>query len=216
MALSARFALCSKGRRERRAAWDWAEFRRTPAAQQDVIPGKVDTNLLSLAVFYATNAERAKRELPLLKYSKTVEKAAALQSDLMRKRGGIGHENPEAPQWRTLVQRVRWAGLKYRFIAENVATAFDLQYESGRPFYKRRVGRERVLSYAPGGKPIPKQTYASFAEALVASWMRSPGHRANILRKDPEFLGVSCLPGNERKEMTTFYCTQVFFAPREN
>src|SRR5688500_16807340 len=94
---------------------DWAEFRRTPAAQQEIIAGKVDTNLLSMAVFYATNAERAKRELPLLKYSKTVEKAAALQSDLMRKRGGIGHENPEAPQWRTLVQRVRWAGLKYRF-----------------------------------------------------------------------------------------------------
>ena len=204
-------ALCSSAQ----AAQDWAAFRQTPAAQRESAPGDLETNVLSRAVFHATNAAREKHGLPPLQYSEKVEKAAALQSRLMRERGSIGHENPKTPKFRTLEQRVEWAGLNYRFIAENVATAFSLQYDSGRPFYKREVQGRTILSYKPDGKPIPRHTYASFASALVDSWMNSPGHRANILHRKAEFLGASCLPElSPSEEMTTFYCTQVFFTPQ--
>ena len=173
----------------------------------------LDTNRLSEAVFEATNAQRRENGVPPLRYSERAERAAALQSELMRKRGALGHENPEAPNWRILEQRAEWAGLKYRFVAENVATAFGRNYESGRPFYLRQVGGETVVSYEPRGEPIPHHTYATFADALVKSWMRSAGHRANILLRQAEFMGTSCLPGNGDSEMTTFYCTQVFFSP---
>jgi uncharacterized protein YkwD len=56
-------------------------------------------------------------------------------------------------------------------------------------------------------------TYLSFAEALVESWMQSPGHRKNILHKEQEYLGCACELARKTNAMETFYCAQVFFAP---
>ena len=52
-----------------------------------------------------------------------------------------------------------------------------------------------------------------FAEALVDSWMKSPGHRKNILHGEVEYLGCACELPRNADAMQTFYCTQVFFLP---
>jgi uncharacterized protein YkwD len=88
-----------------------------------------------------------------------------------------------------------------------------LRYESGKAFYKRESGGKTVYSYRPEGGVIPPHTYESFARALVESWMNSAGHRKNILLKEAEYLGVSCMGAAAESGMPVFYCTQVFLAP---
>jgi uncharacterized protein YkwD len=191
----------------------WEQFVRKPATQQELDPSNLDTNLLDAAVLHATNLERTKRGLQPLKHSEKARRAARMQSRIMRDRGSISHENPERRSLKTVEDRARAADLAFRFLAENVATAFDLQYESGKSFYPRVEGDREIVSYTPNGPAIPRHTYATFAEALVRSWMNSPGHRENILNPEAEFLGSSCLPDREKAAMRKFYCAQVFYAP---
>jgi uncharacterized protein YkwD len=109
--------------------------------------------------------------------------------------------------------RAKLAGLRPRVLAENVASTFGRRYKSGQPFYSREQNGRKIYSAEPNGPPIPMHTYSSFAEALVDSWMKSPGHRKNILHSEVEYLGCACdLPRNPNA-METFYCTQVFFTP---
>lgn len=207
------FIPCPAAERAQSEVYGWKQFTRLEAAQKEIDFRKVDTNLIAAAVFHATNAKRVEHGLKPLKYEKKAGLAAAIQSDIMRRRGSISHNNPETPRFNTLDDRARAAGLEYKLIAENVATAFGYAYESGRSFYARKEGGKEVFSYKPGGAPIRPHTYVSFAEALVKSWMESPGHRKNILLKDAEYLGASCLPEKRAEGMVRFYCTQVFFTP---
>jgi uncharacterized protein YkwD len=139
--------------------------------------------------------------------------AADIQSQIMKKRGSISHENPERPLYATLIKRVNSVGVKPGFAAENVATAFGLRYDSGRKFYKREERGKTIFSYTPEGPGMQPHTYESFARALVEAWMNSPGHRKNILHESAEYLGASCAPSLAKTEMPIFYCTQVFLAP---
>jgi uncharacterized protein YkwD len=103
--------------------------------------------------------------------------------------------------------------LKFRFCAENVATAFGVQYQSGQKFYTRMENGSTVISSEPRGKAVPPHTYVTFAEALIASWMKSPGHRKNILNPEGRYFGASCLPEKKSEGIPIFYCVQVFFTP---
>ena len=192
----------------------WEEFKKSEAGQRKIDPEDLDTNLVAVAILHATNQQRQEQKLAPLQYHEGARKAAALQARIMQERGSISHVNPDQPNLRTLEDRVKAAGLKYQFIAENVATAFGIKYEAGKPFYPRTENGQEVFSYEPRGEPIPPHSYASFAEALVENWMSSPGHRKNILNEAAEFLGASCFPKTDETGMTKFYCAQVFFTPR--
>jgi uncharacterized protein YkwD len=184
------------------------------AAAQEIRSDSVNHALLAAAILRETNVRRAKNGLPLLKHETKATEAAKIQSEIMRGRGAISHENPENARYRTLEMRVKSVGLDYRLIAENVATAFGLQYQSGARFYPMRENGRTVFRYKSGGPTIPPHTYATFAKALVDAWMNSKGHRENILRKEAQFLGSYCAPAeNKDGQMPIYYCTQVFFTP---
>ena len=193
---------------------DWESFRQSDAGRKSIEPDALETNILAAAILHATNHHRRENRLEPLEFHEGARRAAALQAKIMRDRGSISHENPNQPKLRTLEDRVAAVGLDYRYIAENVATAFALQYESGKPFYTRSEGGETIFSKEPRGKPIPRHTYATFAESLVKNWMNSPGHRKNILSQSAKFMGASCFPARDGTGMTKFYCAQVFFTPR--
>lgn len=189
------------------------QFSETKEAQEEIRFDAVRPELLSAAVLHETNRRRNEKGLPPVKHHAKGVQAAEIQSQIMKKRGSISHENPENPKYETLPKRVKAVGVNPGFAAENVATAFGLRYESGKAFYKREEQGRTVFSFTPDGPPIPAHTYASFAKALVDSWMNSPGHRDNILHKSAEYLGVSCVVSLAKSEMPMFYCTQVFLAP---
>lgn len=205
--------------------FNWSSFQEFEPAQQEIDFDRVNTNLLSAAVFHETNRRREREGLPALAHHSGARRAAALQAKVMAARGSISHQNPEQPELATLQDRLAEVGLRPRFAAENVATAFGLQYESGKPFFERVENGRTIYSFKPNGPPIPPHTYLSFAKALLDQWMNSPGHRKNIVSSEPEFLGASSLPGktgNSGKSgprrsgpsrMPVFYCAQVFYTP---
>jgi uncharacterized protein YkwD len=124
----------------------------------------------------------------------------------------VAHINPRKQERRTPADRVREVGLNIRFVAENVASHFGLQYEAGRTVYPQRREGEMEYFYKPGGKAIENHTYRSFAQSLVNQWMESPGHKKNILSEQPNFLGAGCsISKNEKPGMEKFYCVQLFF-----
>lgn len=189
------------------------QFSGTKEARDEINFDAIRAELLSAAVWHETNLRRSEKGLPPLKHHPKAVQTAEIQSQIMKKRGSISHENPGHPKYETLLKRVKSVGLNPGFAAENVATAFGLRYESGKAFYKRQEAGRTIFSYTHNGPAIPPHTYGTFARALVESWMNSPGHRDNILHKDAEYLGASCVVSISKSEMPMFYCTQVFLAP---
>ena len=194
--------------------YDVKSFAKLRQAQQPVDPDAVNYDLLDAAVFHETNRRREQQRLPLLKHDENARAAARMQSRDMAKGAFVDHENPD-PKKKTMTERAKLAGLRPRVLAENVASSFGRRYKSGQPFYSREENGRKIYSSEPDSPPIPMHTYLSFAEALLDSWMKSPGHRKNILHGDVEYLGCACALPRNPNAMETFYCTQIFFTPLE-
>jgi uncharacterized protein YkwD len=197
---------------------DWfamagSEFRQRSEPRQRIDLNSINSRLLSAAVHHETNLRRERHRLPPLKYDMRAEEAARMQAEAMAQGRFVGHINPLDASRRDLADRVRLAGLRPAFAAENVAQAFGRHYKSGRPFTVEKAGNEVVYRYAPSGEAIPMHTYLSFAADLLDGWMDSPGHRKNILHQRPHFHGCSASPGRDATGMEIFHCVQVFFTP---
>ena len=190
-----------------------ASFRKLPAANQVIDPEKVNKALLDAAVFHETNRRRAMEKLKPLRHHAKAREAAAIQSRSMAETGVVRHENPQ-PNASVPSDRAQLAGLaRPAFLAENVASTFARRYRSGVKFYVREEDGREIYSAEPNGPPIPLHTYLTFATTLVDSWMVSLGHRNNIMAPEAEYLGCSCIRGEKRTAMDTYYCTQVFYRP---
>jgi len=186
-------------------------FARNTEARRAIDPANINQKLLEAAVFHETNRRRAEERLPALRYDAKAHEMARIQARAMAKGQFVEHENPD-PKLRTMQDRAKAVGLQPRVLAENVASAFGRRYKSGQNFYVRQENGRTIYSYEPEGPAIPMHTYLSSAEALVESWMQSPGHRKNILHKEPEYLGCACELA-KKSGMETFYCAQEFFSP---
>jgi uncharacterized protein YkwD len=186
-----------------------ASFARNVEARRLIDPANINQQLLEAAVFHETNRRRAEQGLAALRYDAKAHEMARLQARAMAKDQAVEHENSD-PKLRTMQDRAKAVGLRPRVLAENVASAFGRRYKSGQNFYIREENGRTIYSYEPEGPAIPMHTYLSFAEALVESWMQSPGHRKNILHKEPEYLGCACELSPKKSGMETFYCAQVF------
>lgn len=190
-------------------------FRTNAAVQKRIpFPG-ADLDLLSAAIHHETNRRRIAHRLPALEYHQKARAAAALMSEAMATKSFVDHIDRFHPDRRELKDRIKLVGLTPAYAGENVAMTFARKYESGRGFITEREGGQTVFRYEPGGPPIEMHTYHSFAVALLDYWMDSPGHRENILRRRPRFLGCSAAPARNDVGMEVFYCAQVFFTPLE-
>ncbi len=185
------------------ADYDATSFRRVAEARRAIHPQRLDRDLLDAAVLHETNRRRLQHNLPPLRFDARARTAARIQASAMAKGEFVDHENPE-PRYRTMADRAKVAGLRPRMLAENVASAFGRRYESGKQFYTRQENGRTVYSYEPDGPPIAMHSHISFAEALVEGWMKSPGHRKNILAPSARFLGCACEPGGTQSQMETF------------
>ena len=187
-------------------------FRKLPEARRAIDPESINQRLLDAAVFHETNRRRAEHRLPALVYHPKAEEMARIQALAMAKGKFVDHNNPD-PKRKTMEDRAKVVGLRPSVLAENVASSFGRRYQSGKSFYTREERGRTIYSYEPNGPPIPMHSYISFAEDLVESWMQSPGHRKNILHKEPDYLGCACELPRDPNAMETFYCAQAFFSP---
>ncbi len=172
----------------------------------------INHDLLSAALFHETNKKRKENGKEQLDHLPRLDEASRMHARDMAEHEYVAHINPREQELRRPLDRVREAGLNdIRFVAENVASHFGIQYEPGEMVFAVEEDGETKYYYERGGEPIESHTYRSFAETLVDNWMKSQGHRKNILAEKAEFLGTGCSKEEGEKGPVKFYCVQLFF-----
>jgi uncharacterized protein YkwD len=189
----------------------YKNFRRNPLFNQLIDFDRIDYPLLHAAIFFMTNEARVRSARHPVEFALELERAAYHHSKYMAEQNFFAHENPYSNRRNTADQRAKLAGITNPLLAENIATHFGIKYKPATPVYP--VDREQgTFSYEPDGALIPHHTYLSFAEAIVAQWMDSPPHRANILSPDALQLGCGAYFYHDANfhNMPTFKATQNF------
>ena len=189
-----------------------SEFFEKGKVEEKIDLRHIDHSLLSAAIFHETNRKRKQHGRDQLSHLPRLDEASRMHARDMAEHEYVAHINPREQALRTPHGRVREAGLDdIRFLAENVASHFGIQYEPGRVVFPIEKDGDTEYSYQLGGEPIANHTYRSFAESLVDEWMNSPGHRENILSEKPVFLGAGCSRGEGDEGPVKLYCVQLFF-----
>lgn len=98
-----------------------ATFRLHPPVRQVMDRAKMDVGLLNAAIFFATDTEREKHKLPMLRTSRALTACAYEHSRDMALENFFSHDNPNDPAKRTAWQRMEAKGMKSGARAENIA-----------------------------------------------------------------------------------------------
>jgi uncharacterized protein YkwD len=152
-----------------------ARFDRT------VGPDGPDERLFQEAVLYYVNVERRRAGQRPLASDPKLARAAAGHAINMAAHRTMSHRLA-VPKAGKLAERLEGNGVAFRKAGENIA--MDKAYRLvGRPISTKAAGC--AFTYADTGEAVPRHSHASLAGAVVARWMASSGHRANIL--DPGF-----------------------------
>ncbi len=198
---------------------DWpamppAEFARRPEVLARIEPASLDRDLLAAAILHETNRVRQRLGLPRFVHVSKLDEAADLKAAGGAVQLDLRHENP-LPLTATPAERVRYTGLAYREVSENIArlALLDLPAGSTQVGVRPREGRAEYFRLDTGATVV-NSTYARFAAMVVEAWMNSPPHRANIVNRDLTALGCAvrrCPSPNGQFEQV--YAVQVFMRP---
>jgi uncharacterized protein YkwD len=189
------------------------QFAEREELQAAIDPRHFNAPLLSAAIFHRTNRVRSQHHLKPLIFNASVADAAQRHAERMARKEYLSHGSSLNEIILTPYERLRNAGLRPHFSAENIAFKFLFHYQSGKPVYAREENSETVYSHEPGGKRLQPYTYAEFARAVVQQWMDSPGHRNVLLSQEATQLGVGCALSPSRNGVDRIFCDQDYFAP---
>lgn len=144
------------------SSWNYSNFRQNQLFNQLFSTSDPDYLLLDAAVYYLTNEERAKLDIPALPYHKLLEVAAYNHSMKMATTGFFSHRNPIDTSRAKTKDRGKLAGVSNPKFAENIA-----------------------MNYIRDNA-----TYLQVATTLIEQWMNSTGHRSNILSNKAKQMGA--------------------------
>jgi uncharacterized protein YkwD len=194
-------------------------FFNTAAAQQTIDLEKPDLALLEMAIFFATNEQRMKRKGDPFLPHQQLNAAARFHSEEMRDKRFFSHQNKSDKDNRHPEDRIRNQG-ETSFVAtgENILemTAYKLRPNEEYTTDKQADGSFSYQNMR--GKPLPILSYGDFARAALKVWMRSEGHKANILDKNFTHLGCGVAFDPEPfkfKSLPQVLVTQNFGRPQE-
>lgn len=184
-------------------------FRKEKLFQERLNFDSLDYQRIHAAIFFVTNEVRAKKKLSFLAFSPQLEESAMMHSRDMYENKFFSHVNPHSRKKKNPNDRAGLVGISNPYLAENIAENFGLQYEPGVNVYVRGNGK---FSYEPEGEIIQPHTYLTFAETLMDSWMKSKGHRKNILSDKALQLGCGVYFYYDKNfnNMPSFKATQNF------
>jgi uncharacterized protein YkwD len=196
----------------------YKSFAALPAAKQAIDADNIDYDLLNASIFFATNRQRVLNNRKVLQFSPEGRDAAKLQSQQMVTYNFFAHQNPKNAALRTLKDRLKSVAGTKEFLSagENLAEYFLLDYVAKETYSIEYQGSKKVFIRSKTGKEIKPHTYVSFGEAIVADWMTSPGHRANILEAAFTHLGCGTLLSTKPDAFPKAKATQVFCTPKTN
>lgn len=136
-----------------------ATFKRLDIVNQKIDPNHIDYPLLNAAIFYRTNEERAHNGRKEFLHSPDLERAAYGHCKDMVKYKFYSHTSPVSGK-SSMSDRLHAAGVDYAHAGENIYDFFE-----------------------------KSPTYWELADGLVKGWMKSEGHKKNILNSNFKFLG---------------------------
>ncbi len=169
-----------------------------------------DKTRLEKTIFKYTNIARKKNHLLSFIWDDALALTARDHSIEMAKLKYMAHESPVSKN-KTLKHRLENhdVTLVNHAFGENLGVDYFLDV-AGKPFYMINDDKgEVILVDGKTEKPVPHQTYKQFAKKIVANWMKSPGHRKNILNKQYQLLGIGISKG-EYQGLPAIYVTQNF------
>jgi len=146
-------------------------------------------DVVAAAICSQTNAVRLEHGASALTVSARLGQAARLHAEQMVEHDFFGHTAPPPAPWRRPADRLVAAGvISPHTPAENIATWFAMNYQPGDGY---RVIDVETFTYRSRGRALHPHTPESFAQALVESWLESPGHRENLLSEVPAAMGCA-------------------------
>ena len=189
-----------------------ADILRRPELDARIEAANFDRDLMATAIFDESN--RVRRQLGLQTFLKEprLDEAADLEAAVGRATQPPSHTNP-FPKIGTPLQRVEYVGLKPREVAENIAllSIYDIDSDIGVGVTVRNGRRQFV--HPETGENLKTATYRGLATKVVDAWMKSPGHRANLVNPNLLYLGCSVQPTLSIMHVDQLFCVQVFFTP---
>ena len=158
-------------------------------------PNHLNQHDLEQTLITITNQTRKEHRLQPCRYDMNLRKVARAHSEEMVRLKYFSHESPVAENSQ-LVDRIKKVGLSVgnTVIGENIGVDYFLRIANVR-FYKKVKQGKSVYIAAETGEIIGFQSYWEFANRMVKNWMKSPGHRANILNKDFDRIGIGFSAG---------------------
>lgn len=189
------------------------DFFSRPEANAQIDPVTLDRALLSAAIFHQTNRQRRQLGLSLFRPLAKAAQAADTQANWAAVMGRSDHRNP-IPNLEWPIDRVRATGLDPTMVGENLATSPIYDIGSATEVAIRREGTRNTYFNPLTGAEAPVHTYASFAAYVVARWMESPGHRANIVNPAHDYLGCAARPTKGVNGADLLCTAQVFVTLR--
>lgn len=141
---------------------------------------------LEYLVFAKVNQIRRARSLPAMAYSDILNRSARQHSEEMAELDYFSHESP-VPAYATPDIRIRTV---FRFMGRRIA---------------ENIGTQTFT----GHRAHLNLSYEKLADDAMRMWMKSSGHRKQILSKDLSYLGVGCAFAIDGDKIS-FYFTQNF------
>jgi uncharacterized protein YkwD len=190
------------------------KFRQLPEVNAQIDFANYDRRLMAAAIFHETNRVRVLMGREKFQYLPKLDEAADLQAGTgAMLASDISHHNPFSPL-ATIKDRVHAVGLDFQLVAENIALTMALDGDqTGTGVGVREVGQQSEFFDPRTGRRLEPLTYAAFAKVVVEQWMKSPGHRANILNRELRCLGCSARWHKDYFGVDQLYSVQVFFTP---
>jgi uncharacterized protein YkwD len=154
--------------------------------------------LLEQRIHDLVNTERIQRKLKPLRLNERFSKIARAHSEDMARRDFFDHVNPDG---NSATQRA-------------IAGGFPCRKDQGNGGYTIGVSENifqnnlysRVTVYQ-GRTTYHWNTLDEIARTTMEGWMGSPGHRANILKRDVEISGVGvAVAPNDKVYITQMFC----------
>lgn len=190
------------------------DFAARPAVKQTIELADFDAALLAAAIFHETNRVRLQLGLREFRAWDKLDTAAETQASIGALLRPPSHTNP-FPMIATPMDRVKFAGVDPKFVAENIAV-IPVQFAPSDIMVLALVNGKKEVRDGRTMEPLSNHTYASLAAAFVEAWMKSPGHRANIVEPKLRFLGCSAAATKSVEDVDMIYAVQVFCTPMRN
>lgn len=178
-----------------------------PGAAKVIRPERgINQALLDRAILSEVNFARCRAGLRPLRSETRLRHAAEGHSKWMARARSVSHVSTVAGQ-RSLKARMKRTGIKLRAGAENIGMVHRFRLDNTN-FLIRDQATCQFTTHSR--KQIPAHSYQSLAHTIVAFWMASHGHRANILNRKVTMVGTAAILDPRAEYCGKFYITQDF------